>query len=152
VERISDKEFNGLNTIKFESLCKKLINLVDPVDEVLRPELSLVGVTVLRKMIEMENKDLKTVAAEWDSADYEDYSKKIEERQDKLTELGVVDMICNMITADVSEDLKNEAILLGIAVLLGGNNNAQKAFFEYMQNDKKNNMMVQLNAMINKLF
>lgn len=98
--------------------------LLDPEDEILKPDLSLIGLSVFRKIVEMENTKLQTPAAEWESEDYEPFSKQILFRQNQLVEFGVVKLVFNMFTLDVREDLKHEAILVAIAVLLGGNNNA----------------------------
>jgi len=42
-------------------------------------------------------------------------------QQNGLIELGTVDLICNLIAYDEKRTIKEEAILVGIACLLGGN-------------------------------
>lgn len=57
-----------------------------------------------------------------------------------------------MISADIHKSIKNEAILLGCALCLGGNQKAQEAFYEYLENDTSNEVMIKLNSMINTSF
>lgn len=49
-----------------------------------------------------------------------------------MVELGLMDVICSMIAMNTHVDLKNEAILVGISLLLGGNVKAQEALLKYM--------------------
>ena len=67
IEKRTDAAFKGINTITFENICRKLIKLVDPIEIILIPELSLVGLKIFRKIIEMENLNCEPSAcsAEW---------------------------------------------------------------------------------------
>ena len=69
----------------------------------------------------MENKDFTTPAAEWDTDDWSKYQYQIVERQNMMTKLGHAKLICRVISNDCSLAIKEEAILGGIALLLGGN-------------------------------
>lgn len=52
-------------------------------------------------------------------------------KQDSLVEIGVVQFLCKHI-ADLEDDqLLEQCVLLGITLLLGGNNNSQQAFLAY---------------------
>lgn len=43
----------------------------------LSKELHITGLKILRKIVEVENKELKTPAAEWDNEDWENYKQQI---------------------------------------------------------------------------
>jgi hypothetical protein len=76
---------------------------------------------VLRKIIEMENKDFTTPAAEWDSEDWDKYEYQIGQRQEMMAKEGFVKLICRLISSETDYGIKEEAILAAIALLLGGN-------------------------------
>ena len=84
------------------------------------------GLKIFRRLIEMQNKsefvDDNQCAADWETEDWIDYANKIKLIQDKLIDLGIGKLVVNSIAfSSVSREVKNEAILLGIALLLGGN-------------------------------
>lgn len=55
-----------------------------------------------------------------------------------LCKMDVVKLLCRIISKETRRDIKEEALMVCIAVLLGGNNNAQTKFCEYIQNDNEN--------------
>ena len=63
-------------------------------------------------------------AAEWKPNEYAIYEKKIVEKQNELVRLGLMEVICTIIKTDTSAEVKNEAILVSIAMLLSGNRKA----------------------------
>jgi hypothetical protein len=69
----------------------------------------------------MENKDLTTPSATWDTDDWSKYEYQIQERQNMMTSLGMVKLICRVMSNETSISIKEEAILAAIALLLGGN-------------------------------
>lgn len=75
----------------------------------------------MRKIIETENKQRYTPAAEWDTEDWAHYEHQIIERQNMLTDLDIVRLLCSIIAKEKSRSINEEAILVSIAVLLGGN-------------------------------
>ena len=157
IEEITQKTYNNFCTIGFQELTTSLLKLLDPTELELNDELTIVGLKVFRKIIERENKEVKTIAAEWSPNDFEAFSKKIQFRQDQLCDFGLVEVIGNMIGSDedLSRELKNEAILLGISMLVGGNVKVQDRFFKYMSdgiNDPKNHFLSNLKLMIEEDF
>jgi hypothetical protein len=48
---------------------------------------------------------------------------------------------------DGSAELKNEAVLVGIAMLLSGNTRTQNMFYEFFQKDSKNMFMIALKVL-----
>jgi len=74
----------------------------------------------------MQNKtegiDESECAASWETQDWNDYVDKIKAVQNKLIELGIAKLVVHSISyKSMSKEVKIEAVLLGIALLLGGN-------------------------------
>ena len=76
---------------------------------------------IIRKIVESENKMLTTAAVHWDTDDWTPFKLQIKERQDMLNELHVVKLLCRIISKEMKRSLLEEATLVAIAVLLGGN-------------------------------
>lgn len=150
IELLTQKTFFNLCNIGYQELCTSLLKLIDPTDMTLSMDLTIVGLTVFRKIIERENTDKQTCSADWTSNDFQAYSKKIEIRQNELCNFGLVEVIGNMIgNESLSRQLKNEAILVGISMLMGGNSKVQDRFFKYLEGeDSKNLLLVNLKEML----
>ena len=58
-----------------------------------------------------------------------------------LVHLGVIKLICNIISKETKRAILEEAILVAIAVLLGGNNKSQTHFCEYIIQDEENGFL-----------
>jgi len=84
--------------------------------------LRIVCLKVIRKVVELENKgDNTTPAAEWESEDWANFKDEIKGAQHMLRELGVIRLVCDLIAYEQKLAIKEEAILVAIAMLLGGN-------------------------------
>ena len=138
-------------TLKYERIAASLIRLVDPTDVTLSKDLTVVGLRLFRKMIERESHTNES-AAEWSSETFSLHEEKITQRQTELCELGLVQMVCNHLSEARDVDIINEAILVAIALLVGGNVKVQQAFLEYMQEDMQNQFLLSLKALIHSEF
>ena len=69
-----------------------------------------------------------------------------------MTSLGMVKLICRVISNDTSLCIKEEAILAGIAILLGGNEKSQMKFFRYIMKDSENIFVIGLKETINTCY
>ena len=69
-----------------------------------------------------------------------------------MVELGCVEVVCDIISPDIHESIKQETILLGCSLLVGGNNKTQQKFYEHLQDDKNNNFFSSLKKMIDSIF
>ena len=76
--------------------------------------------TIIRKIIESENKTTSTNSSEWDTDDWSSFEAQIKERQNMLNKLGVVGLLCRVVTKEVKKSILEESILVAISVLLGG--------------------------------
>jgi hypothetical protein len=72
IKKKSEIGFGGKNTLETKDILKSLIKLTDVQSEIDK-DLRKTALKILRKIIEMENKDLTTPAAEWDTDDWSKY-------------------------------------------------------------------------------
>jgi hypothetical protein len=79
IKKKSEIGFNGKNTLETRDILKSLIKLTD-FDSEIEMDLRKIALKILRKVIEMENRDLTTPAAEWDTDDWSKYEFEIQER------------------------------------------------------------------------
>ena len=82
-------------SVKFESVVVSLIHLLD--DSQLPEEIALLGIKVLRRLIEQENTQCDTPAADWLEEDWSDCQEAVVGMQNRLADLGVVHLICSML-------------------------------------------------------
>ena len=72
IKKKSELGFNGKNTLETKEILKSLIKLTDVQSEIDK-DLRKTALKILRKIIEMENKDFTTPSAEWDTDDWSKY-------------------------------------------------------------------------------
>jgi hypothetical protein len=120
IKNKTEKAFNGTNTLDVKELIQSLI-MVSDIDTDIEPSLRIICLKVIRKVIELENKSLTTPASTWESDDWSLFENEIKEKQHMLIDLGVIRLICNLIAYEQKRSIKEEAILVAIACLLGGN-------------------------------
>lgn len=87
--------------------------------------LRIICLKVIRKVIELENTNFTTPASEWDSEDWSLFHDEIVNKQNMLISLGVIRLLCNLIAYEETRAIKEEALLVAIACLLGGNPECQ---------------------------
>lgn len=69
-----------------------------------------------------------------------------------LNNLGVVPLLCRIIAKENKRAILEEAILVAIAVLLGGNNESQQLFHEYILQDTENGFLRKVYMMMCECF
>ena len=91
---------------------------------------------------------------EWEPDEWEGPNQKsVENMQNLLKELNIIEIVGNLIMSDEYEaDLKYEAVLLCIGLLLGGNKVIQDTFEEFLIKDSQNLFILSLKQMINSAF
>lgn len=55
-----------------------------------------------------------------------------------LIELGVINLVCDLIAYEKKRVIKEEGLLVAVACLLGGNEDSQTMFNEYIRSDTSN--------------
>jgi hypothetical protein len=71
----------------------------------LSKDLHITGLTLLRKIIEVENKEMMTPAADWEGDEWFDYGEVIEAKQNDLVDIGCVDFLCKHIQEVDDEEI-----------------------------------------------
>ena len=69
-----------------------------------------------------------------------------------LLNLGIVKLICDLIANEPKLAIREEAIRVAAAILLGGNSESQKDFATYIQNDSGNKFMLAMSQMLKNAF
>lgn len=138
IDSRTEEAFKGANTIQNADFIRSLIISTD-VSSSIPADLRTSSLSIIRKIIESENKSAtSTNSSQWDTDDWSNYEDQIVERQTMLNNLGVVKLLCRIISKETKRAILEEAVLVAIAVLLGGNNQSQMLFHEYIVNDFDN--------------
>ena len=72
----TETAFVGTNTITVDELIKSLIKVSD-IDSDIDPNLRIICLKVMRKVIEMENPASVKPASEWESDDWEKFTEEV---------------------------------------------------------------------------
>ena len=81
--------------VSYNPIISSFMTLLD--SKCLSKDLHITGLTLLRKIVEVENKENTTPAADWGGEDWENYQKIIQAKQDSLVEIGCVEFLCKHI-------------------------------------------------------
>lgn len=81
-------DVNPFSNVTYQNVIGSLIRLLDA--RVLSKELQITGLSILRKIIEMENKDIFTPSADWDTDNWVNYKRIIQMKQDIMIERGTI--------------------------------------------------------------
>lgn len=135
IDQKTKDAFEGSNTIDVKEIVSALIS-VSGVSSDIDKSLRLVCLKIIRKVVELVNKKMSNPAFEWESEDWINYAPEIKVQQYMLNELGAVDLICDLISYEQKLNIKEEALLVSVAILLGGNNDSQMRFNQYILRDE----------------
>ena len=120
----------SFSNVRYTAIVSSFMTLLD--SRCMTKELHITGLTLLRKLVEVENKDLVTPAADWESEDWaENYGQIIENRQNLLVSIGCIQFLCKHIQDVDDMDILEQTFLVCITLLIGGNEASQDAFYEY---------------------
>jgi hypothetical protein len=137
----SERVFKDACTIEFSEITKALIDLLRNSDSSLSVDLKVFVLKIFRTMIELENPASNSPASDWNATEFKDLNsrKKILKRQNQLVGLELVDLLVDLLSNSKNEkEIKNEAILVSISLLYGGNFAAQEAFYQKIKADENN--------------
>jgi hypothetical protein len=121
----------SFENLTFAAIVSAILQMLDKRE--LSKQLHLIGLQIIRKLVEVENRNLLTPAADWDTDDYIEFKSQILAKQDALVEIGTVQFICKHIAELDDDELLEQCILICISLLIGGNAKAQQAFLNYFQ-------------------
>lgn len=136
-QRSSEKAFAN---VSYDPIVSSFMTLLD--SKCLGKELHITGLTLLRKIVEVENKELVTPAADWLGEDWEPYHKIIAARQNSLVAIGCIEFLCKHLQDIDDDDVLEQTFLVCITLLLGGNKKSQDAFFHYFQHQDQSNVIL----------
>ena len=140
IKNKSEATFEGTNTLDVKDLINSLIK-ISGIESDIHPDLRLVCLKVIRKVVELEYIGATDPALDWDD-EWERYAEEIEKKQQMLIDLGVIDLVCDLIAEEEKRVIKEEGLLVAVALLLGGNEDAQEKFQNYVNNDKSNKFLI----------
>ena len=147
----SSLQKNPYENVRFAPIISALLHLLDA--QILSRELALMGIKLIRKIVEVENPECLTPAADWDSDDWVPYKRMIQVKQSYLVERGCIPFLCKLLAESSEPSVQEECILVCIALILGGNVTSQNAFVNYMiYEDASNKFLMQVKGMLQKYF
>ena len=150
IKNKTEQAFEGNNTLDVKELIQSLIK-ISGIESDIDPNLRIICLKVIRKVIELEYIGETEPALEWDE-EWEKYAEEIEKKQAMLIELGVINLICDLIAYEKKRVIKEEGLLVAVACLLGGNEDSQTMFNEYIRYDNNNTFMIALFTMLTEAF
>lgn len=124
-----------------DDLIQSLIKVSDTGSDI-EPNLRIVCLKVMRKVVEQMVPNILVPASQWEQDDWEKYTEEVTAKQDMLTNLGVIPLLCNLIAFETKKSIKEEAFLVAIACLLGGNENTQEAVNLYIRGNHNNEFII----------
>jgi hypothetical protein len=80
IKKKSIKGFGGLCTLQTSQLITSLVKLTDETGIQIDKTLMPISLKILRKVIEMENTNITTPAADWSTEEWIDFQDQIEEK------------------------------------------------------------------------
>ena len=87
---------------------------------------------IIRKVIESENKNSIKPAIFWEGDEFAPFRIQIQDAQDMLVNMDLVPLLCRIVSMENKREIREEAMLVCIATLFGGNENTQMAFCRYI--------------------
>ena len=171
-EEIVDRNYNrreeykfnnnssGLTTekgIKHISLGEVFTNLVEYLtqgEEFIAYDLIMVGFKIFIKYIQTDGKN--SLATDEDSETDMDADLKAKNtlihKQNTLLQYNTCDLIFKTIKNDYAIIIKEQALILGIEILEGGNYNAQMTFLQYIKDDVDNEFLIAIKQLLDNSF
>ena len=152
--RISgDESFHALSfkNVSYDAIICSFMTLLD--SKCLEKDLHITGLTLLRKIVEVENKEEVSPSADWVTDWQSDYAPIIESKQNELVKIGCIQFLCKHIQEIDDDEILEQAFLVCITLLLGGNIQSQDAFYQYfMKQDPYNIFFLKLKSMLIEQF
>ena len=121
----------SFENLTFHSIVSAILQMLSRHE--LPKQLHVIGLQIIRKLVEVENKNFVTTSADWDTDDYVEFKSQILAKQDALVEIGAIPFLCNHISESDDPDILEQCLLIAISLLLGGNKRSQESFLNYFQ-------------------
>lgn len=147
IKRKSFLGFMGACVLEPTDVIEALVDLTDLDGIQVTLEQIPIIIKILRRIIEIENKLTIKPAAEW-SGDEDNPTPEIIRAQDLLTSCNACYLAANLVRNQKGDAVTNEAILMCIALLIGGNHNSQMKFWEDFVEDTDNRFLTLLSEIL----
>lgn len=134
-----------------EEIIQALIKISD-IQSDIDKNLRIVCLKIIRKCIEMECPGATKPASQWEVDDWGKYRDEIRKKQTMLIDLKVIPLLCNLIAFEPKLAIKEEALQVSIAILLGGFNKSQLEFDSYIIRDERNLFLTSIKGMVSDAF
>ena len=85
----------SFENVSYSPIICSFMDLLD--SKCLNKDLHIAGLTLLRKIVEVENREMVTPSSDWDGNDWLKYKKIIEAKQNSLVDIGCVEFLCKHI-------------------------------------------------------
>lgn len=118
-----DFKLESFANVSYNPIVSSFMTLLD--SKCLTKELHITGLTLLRKIIEVENKELTSPSADWEGDDWSDYEQIITSKQNSLVSIGCIEFLCKHIQEIDDDEILEQTFLVCITLLLGGNIESQ---------------------------
>jgi hypothetical protein len=156
VEESSLQTFKGSLKISFEAVVSALITMVLPANlpTCSSPKCFGTGLRLLRGLIENENgSECLRPADEWDTEDWIESKHKIVRQQNLLTDMGAVESVCAILSdREMPGEIIEEACLLLITMLIGGNEHVQRRLHTIFTGQDGNLFLTRIEQMLSESF
>ena len=123
INRKTQDAFKGANTIEVREYIGSLIKSTDITSEI-PAALRTQSLKIIRKVIESENKNSTASALDWEIEQWKPFAMQIRDAQDMLVKMDLIKLLCSIISKEQRKEIKEEAMMVAIAVLIGGNEGA----------------------------
>lgn len=138
IERITENHTVTLTLERlFANVTRLIYSLTDKKHSHGRRNTLVTAIILFRKYVQMDASANDRDIPDLFKDDYwADNQPAIQARQDKLGDLGMVDIVCTVIKSSNDPIVCQEAILLGIVLLWGGNTRIQNLFLEIFEKEE----------------
>ena len=113
------RNINCYKNVSFRTIISATLRLLDA--RVLDQKLHIVGIKMLRKIVEVENRDRIDPCSDWSSEDLANIKQRLQQKQKKLQIAGVIEFLCKHISEETDDQIAEESVLVCIAMCIGGN-------------------------------
>lgn len=139
--------FGGVCTLEPNDVIEAIVDLTDMDGIQLTIDQIPTALKVLRKIVEVENPHTMKPSAEW-TGEEDDPTPEIIRNQHLLAKSEACNLVANLIKNEKGDAVTYEALLLGIALLIGGNHIVQMKFWQFMTEDMENRFLTVLSEIL----
>ena len=154
------KPTNAKNSsVGFERFVSSQQKYQRPGNQFCNDKMTIIGLKILRTFIEStceagDNDEEKTkkCIVDWEPEDLENCRQLFKKKQNLLVRLGTVPLVGEILKTSDDQQVLEETLQLSIALLFGGNQGTQDAFYQYFCDDKESVFLTKLQDLLKNTF